>query len=156
MPPFSRRTVIMRVVLCAQILLSVPGPAQAQGSRPDSAYSFVYLGDLHFDKMAHHDLEWVKAKMPDDLRQIEDYVRITQENTPSLLRRVQAAVESSEGRIKMIVQGGDLTEGLCGRAELQELQFKDALEAMRRVMPKMPFLSVKGNHDIAGPGAREA
>jgi 3',5'-cyclic AMP phosphodiesterase CpdA len=56
----------------------------------------------------------------------------------------------------MVVQGGDLTEGLCGRAELQELQFKDALAAIRRSIPKTPFLCVKGNHDITGPGAREA
>ncbi len=156
MPFFSTRRVMMRAVLCAQILLFALGTVQAQGSRPDSTYSFVYLGDLHFDRMAHHDLEWVEAKMPNDLRQIEDYVRITQENTPGLLRRVQAAVESSDGRIKMVVQGGDLTEGLCGRAELQELQFEDALGAMRHSIPKIPFLCVKGNHDVTGPGAREA
>jgi 3',5'-cyclic AMP phosphodiesterase CpdA len=144
------------VVLCAPILVFVLGTASAQGGGPGSTYSFVYLGDLHFDKMAHHDLEWVKAKMPGDLRQIEDYTRITQENTPNLLQRVQAAIESSAGRIKMVVQGGDLTEGLCGRAELQELQFKDALAAIRHSIPKAPFLCVKGNHDITGPGAREA
>ncbi|MCL5278715.1 MAG: metallophosphoesterase [Planctomycetes bacterium] len=146
----------MRVVLCAQTFLLVLGTASAQSSRPDSTYSFVYLGDLHFDKMAHHDLEWVKAKMPNDLRQIEDYVRITRENTPNLLRRVQAAIASSEGRIKMVVQGGDLAEGLCGMRELQELQFKDALEAVQRILPKTSFLCVKGNHDVTGPGAREA
>jgi hypothetical protein len=56
----------------------------------------------------------------------------------------------------MVVQGGDLTEGLCGTRELQELQFKDALDAVQRVVPRMPFLCVKGNHDITGPGAREA
>ncbi len=146
----------MHVVLWAQVLLVVFGTVQAQGSGPDATYSFVYLGDLHFDKTAHHDLEWVKAKMPNDLRQIEDYVRITQENTSNLLRRVQAAAESGDGRIKMIIQGGDLTEGLCGTRELQELQFKDALEAVRHSIPKTPFFSVKGNHDITGPGAREA
>ena len=146
----------MRVLLCLQILLFIVGTAQAQGDRTDSTYSFVYLGDLHFDKMAHHDLEWVKAKMPGDLRQIEDYTRITRENTPNLFQRVQKTVAASDGGIKMIVQGGDLTEGLCGRAELQELQFKDALEAMRYSIPRTPFLCVKGNHDITGPGAREA
>jgi hypothetical protein len=154
---FSHRKGAMTlVVLCVQVLLVLVGIAQAQDSRPDSTYSFVYLGDLHFDRMAHHDLEWVKANMPNDLRQIEGYVRITQENTPSLLQRVQAAIESSEGRIKMVVQGGDLTEGLCGTRELQELQFKDALAAIRHSVPKTPFLCVKGNHDITGPGAREA
>jgi hypothetical protein len=152
----SRRRIMISAVLCAQILLPVLGTAQAPGSRPDSTYSFVYLGDLHFDRMAHHDLEWVKTKMPNDLRQIEDYVRITRANTPSLLRRVQAAIEASGGRIKMVVQGGDLTEGLCGTRELQEFQFRDALEAIRSHIPKTPFIPIKGNHDITGPGAREA
>jgi 3',5'-cyclic AMP phosphodiesterase CpdA len=147
---------MISVVLCAQILLLALGTVQAQDNASRSTYSFVYLGDLHFDKMSHHDLEWVKAKMPNDLRQIEDYVRITQEHTPNLLRRVQAAIESSAGRIKMIVQGGDLTEGLCGTQELQELQFRDTLAAIRHCIPKTPFLCVKGNHDITGPGAREA
>jgi hypothetical protein len=152
----NRKTVATSVVLCVQILVFVLGTAQAQGNGPDSTYSFIYLGDLHFDKMSHHDLEWVKANMPGDMRQIDDYVRITQEYTPVLFKRVQTAIESGDGRIKMIVQGGDLTEGLCGRAELQELQFRDALETVRRYIPKTPFIPAKGNHDITGPGAREA
>jgi hypothetical protein len=40
-----------RVVLCAQILLFVLGTASAQGGGPGSTYSFVYLGDLHFDRV---------------------------------------------------------------------------------------------------------
>jgi hypothetical protein len=143
-------------VLWVQILAFVPGTVDAQSSGTGSTYSFVYLGDLHFDRMSHHDLEWVKAKMPNDLRQIEDYVRITQENTPRLLQRVQTGIEASDGRIQMVIQGGDLTEGLCGTTELQELQFREALEAIRQHIPKTPFLAAKGNHDITGPGAREA
>jgi 3',5'-cyclic AMP phosphodiesterase CpdA len=152
----SRKPVATIVVLYVQILVFVLGTAQARGNGPDSTYSFVYLGDLHFDKMSHHDLEWVKANMPGDMQQIDDYVRNTQEYTPGLFKRVQTAIESSDGQIKMIVQGGDLTEGLCGRAELQELQFKDALETIRHYIPKTPFIPAKGNHDITGPGARDA
>ena len=146
----------MRAAPCVPILLFVLGTVSAQGGRPDSTYSFVYLGDLHFDRMSHHNLAWVKSTMPNDLRQIEDYVRITRDNTPDLLRRVQEVIEGSDGRIRMVIQGGDLTEGLCGTAALQETQFQDALAAIRRAIPDVPFLAVKGNHDITGPGAREA
>ncbi len=153
---FRSRTPIVTVILCLQIIAFVSGTAWAQGDAARSTYSFVYLGDLHFDQMSHHDLDWVKANMAADLRQIEDYSRITQENTPGLFRRVQATIEASNDRIQMIVQGGDLTEGLCGTRELQETQFKDALAAIRHAIPKIPFLAVKGNHDITGPGAKEA
>ncbi|MCU0913120.1 MAG: metallophosphoesterase [Planctomycetes bacterium] len=147
---------IVALILCVQILVFATGTARAQENRPDAAYSFVYLGDLHFDRMSHHDLEWVKAKMPGDLRQIEDYTHFTRENTPGLLKRVQTAAELSDGGVAMVVQGGDFVEGLCGTRELQELQFKDALDTIRDYIPKLPFLAAKGNHDITGPGAKEA
>ncbi len=153
---FHARTLTATVVLCLQVTVFASGTAWAQSDAARSTYSFVYLGDLHFDKMSHHDLDWVKANMPADLRQIEDYTRITQENTPDLLKRVQTTIKAGDGRIQMIVQGGDLIEGLCGSRELQETQFKEALAAIRHAIPKTPFLAVKGNHDITGPGAKEA
>jgi 3',5'-cyclic AMP phosphodiesterase CpdA len=142
--------------MCVLVILSMLGTAGAQDGQSASTYSFVYLGDLHFDQKTHHDLEWVKAKQPGDLRQIEDYVRNTQEYTPGLLQRIRTAIDAGAGRIKMVVQGGDLTEGLCGSRELQETQFRDAAELIRRFLPETPFLAAKGNHDITGPGAREA
>lgn len=155
MKSLGRKTIIITVVLIQIIVLAI-STANAQGNRPGPEYSFVYLGDLHFDKRSHHDFEWVQANKPNDIRQIEDYVRITENHTPSLLRRIQSSIESSDGRIKMIVQGGDLTEGLCGSRELQETQFRDALKCVRNYLPKTTFIAAKGNHDITGPGAREA
>jgi hypothetical protein len=147
---------LIKVILCVQIIILTLGTATAQGSRPGPAYSFVYLGDIHFDKRSHHDFEWVKANKPRDIRQIEDYVRITEKYTPGLLRRIQTVIESSDSQIKMIVQGGDLTEGLCGSRELQETQFKDVIECIRNHIPETTFITTKGNHDITGPGAKEA
>jgi len=144
------------VIFCLQIIILALGPANAKGNEPGPAYSFAYLGDMHFDKRSHHDFEWVKANKPNDIGQIDNYVMITEQYTPSLLRRIQNSIESSNGRIKMIVQGGDLTEGLCGSRELQETQFRDAIECIRNHIPKTTFISTKGNHDITGPGAKEA
>jgi hypothetical protein len=156
MQSFSRKTILITVVLCVHIIVLALGPAEAQGNGAGTAYSFVYLGDMHFDKRCHHDFEWVKANMPNDISQIEDYIRITEQYTPGLLRRVQTCIESSQGQIKMIVQGGDLTEGLCGSRELQETQFKDVKSLIRSYIPQTRFIATKGNHDITGPGAREA
>jgi len=150
----SRRNVVIVTTLCAMVF-GFPG-AVVRGGEPGPAYSFVYLGDLHFDKESHHDFDWVRANMPADIRQIEDYVRITENHTPGLFKRIESAIESSDGRIRMIVQGGDLAEGLCGSRELQEMQFKDAIACIRKYIPQTPFIAGKGNHDITGPGAKEA
>ncbi len=156
MRSFRNRMAMVIVTMCVSFLLLVSGTAQAQSGASADTYSFVYLGDLHFDRKAHHDLEWVKATMPGDLRQIEEYDRNAREFMPGLLRRVQTAIVSSNGQIKMVLQGGDLTEGLCGSRERQEIQFKEARAFVCQFIPETPFLAVKGNHDITGPGAKEA
>jgi len=156
MQSFSRKTIVLTAALCVLIIVSAHGAAEALGNVPGPAYSFVYLGDVHFDKRSHHDFQWVQANMPADIRQIEDYVTNTEKYTPSLLRRIQTSIESSAGQIRMIVQGGDLTEGLCGSRELQETQFRDAKEFIRNYIPDTIFIATKGNHDITGPGAKEA
>jgi len=156
MKSFNRKTIVVTVVLCVQIIILALGASEALGNMPGPTYSFVYLGDMHFDKSSHHNFDWVQANMPGDIRQIEEYVRNTEKYTPGLLRRIQTSIESSDGQIKMIVQGGDLTEGLCGSRELQETQFKDVKEFIRSYIPKTTFIFTKGNHDITGPGAKEA
>ena len=153
---FGRKGLVITAVLCSLMFVSTSCTTGAQGDKPGPAYSFVYLGDLHFDKMAHHDFEWVKADKPNDIVQIDGYVENTEKYTPGLLRRIQTSIDSSDGRIKMVVQGGDLTEGLCGSRELQETQFNDTRQIIRNYIPDTRFVAGKGNHDITGPGAREA
>jgi len=156
MPSLNRKTVLTVIVLCVQIVVLVHGVTKVQGKESDRSYSFVYLGDIHFDRRHHHDFDWVHAHKPNDIRQIEGYVKNTEEFTPALLKRVQSSIESSNGRIKMIIQGGDLTEGLCGNPALQETQFREVRALICQYIPETPFIATKGNHDITGPGAREA
>lgn len=149
------------VVLCAQIVAASLCAADGQSDGPpgvlsEAAYSFVYLGDLHFDRPSHHDLQWVRANKPNDIRQIDGYVASTERYAPGLLRQINRSIESSNGRIKMVVQGGDLTEGLCGSMGLQETQFREVRAFIREIVPETKFVMTKGNHDITGPGAREA
>lgn len=147
-----KKIITIALVSCIQIIATALCAAQGR----QSEYSFVYLGDMHFDRMAHHDFEWVKAEKPNDIRQIDGYVESSEKYAPGLLKRVQSSIESSNGRIKMVVQGGDLTEGLCGSMELQETQFRDVKAFIREFIPDTKFVATKGNHDITGPGAREA
>src|SRR4030042_2852267 len=151
MQSFGRKNIVITAMLFVLVFLSCHGTPGAQDNKSSPAYSFVYLGDLHFDKKAHHDFEWVKADKPNDIVQIDGYVENTEKYTPGLLRRIQTSIESSDGRIKMAVQGGDLTEGLCGSRELQETQLRDTREIIRKYMPEAKFVAVKGNTEITGP-----
>ncbi len=156
MKSFSKNVAAVTAILFMHLVVSAHGAGEAQDGGHGPSYSFVYLGDLHFDRRSHHDFEWVRTSQPADVNQIEGYTRFTAERLPGLLRRVQTSIEAGDGRIQMVLQGGDSVEGLCGSRELQETQFKDFRQFVRDHIPRTPFIFAKGNHDITGPGAKEA
>src|SRR5437763_738740 len=56
-------------------------------------YAFVVLGDLHYDRMTHHDLDWVrKEKGNGDIHQIEGYCKSTEQHLPQLMKRVKQVI----------------------------------------------------------------
>src|SRR5690349_25176578 len=59
------------------------------GASPGRGFNFMLLGDIHFDKPDLHDMDYVSAKYPNDIRQIEYYSRITRENFPLLMHAVR-------------------------------------------------------------------
>jgi hypothetical protein len=71
MQSFGGKKIVITVILFMLISVSAIGTAGAQGNKPGPSYSFVYLGDIHFDRRSHHDFEWVKAEKPNDIRQID-------------------------------------------------------------------------------------
>lgn len=128
----------------------------AGGGTEKPLYCFPLLGDIHYDSMVHHDMEWVRKEQPGDERQIINYVKVTESYTPALFGEVSAAVRTSPASVPFVVQVGDLVEGLCGSHDLASLQFRDAFAAIDKAAFGAPFLITKGNHDITGPGAPEA
>jgi 3',5'-cyclic AMP phosphodiesterase CpdA len=123
-------------------------------------FSFVLLGDLHFDKMEHHDLAWLDRTHPNDLSQIKNYTRITQEVMPALFATVRDTVtelnKSPDTRVAFVLQAGDLVEGLCGSEELATRQNREAVAFVRDARLGAPFVFTKGNHDVTGEGAAAA
>lgn len=120
----------------------------------DSAFSFALLGDLHYDKVDHHDLAWLDRHHAGDLSQIRNYSRITADLTPRLFDAVRQSV--AESRSDFVLQVGDLVEGLCGSEERSERQNREALAFVSSAKLGVPFLFTKGNHDVTGDGAPEA
>ncbi|MGN6554787.1 MAG: metallophosphoesterase family protein [Verrucomicrobiota bacterium] len=154
---FTRRR-FAKVLLAGTAGLSVSSPlAWATSKNP---FSFALLGDLHFDKLQHHDLEWLAKTKPDDLRQVREYSSLSKTIQPRLFETVRQTIadlnRSSAAPLAFTVQVGDLVEGLCSNENLALQQDMDALEMVRQAGLGVPFLFAKGNHDIAGPGANEA
>jgi len=117
------------------------------------AFNFMLLGDIHFDKLEHHDMEYVKSKYPNDIVQIENYSRITKDNFPMLMN---AAKEKARAiNADLWLQLGDFVEGLCGSEKLAQQQTQEFISYIAKLHLKRPFFVVKGNHDITGEGARE-
>jgi hypothetical protein len=105
-------------------------------------------------------MAWLEREKPNDVRQVRNYSRITSEVTPQLfatLRKTVAAGGRKPGpEIKFIAQSGDFVEGLCGAPQLARRHAADGVAFVREAKLGAPFLIAKGNHDITGPGAREA
>jgi hypothetical protein len=114
------------------------------------------LGDLHFDRLEHHDLDWLAKDHPGDVHQVQNYSRVTREYLPKLFELVKRQIDKATGPVPAVLQLGDLIEGLCGTPELAERQAKEAIELIKETDFGRPFLITKGNHDVTGPGAAEA
>ncbi len=161
---FPRREFLQRTALAATGLAL--GATAARGETPKapeadaSSFSFPLLGDLHFDKLEHHDMAWLDEKKKGDLGQIRNYSRITAEIMPQLFAAVKATVadlnRTAETRVPFVLQVGDLVEGLCGSEERAARQDQEALDFVSGAELGVPFIFTKGNHDVTGDGAPQA
>jgi hypothetical protein len=101
----------------------------------------------------HHDMNYLKEKYPNDIRQIENYSRITRDNLSYLMRVSKECADKIDA--KFYLQIGDFVEGLCGSKELASLQTNELISYIDQQQLLRPFIAIKGNHDITGTGAKE-
>lgn len=154
-PRLNRRQFLTTTLAAGAALGARPFARAAEAARP---FSFVLLGDLHLDKLEHHDFQWLEREKSGDIRQIQNYSRITAEIMPRLfatVRETLAELNNSPAKPAFVLQVGDFVEGLCGSHELATRHNRDALAFVRDAKLGAPFLFTKGNHDVTGPGATE-
>ena len=152
----DRRTILKQAAAC---VLTGPACNWALAAPDADDWSFPLLGDLHFDRLEHHDHDWLAREHPGDVSQVQNYSRITGEMTPRLFGRVReslAAMSHAKTRVPFVLQLGDLLEGLCGSAALAQRQAREGIDFVRDARFTAPLVMTKGNHDITGPGAAEA
>lgn len=130
------------------------------GSGSAADMSFVVLGDMHYDKLEFHDLEWIKTKWvnPDDHRQItQEYTVFTARNWDKLINAIGRRIKEDNPPVKALVQLGDVMEGIGGSPELARKMNLGVVKALSEPNFSAPWMLIKGNHDgHYGPGEAEA
>ena len=116
----------------------------------------MVLGDIHYDLLQDHDMDWLSTR-PGDLRQVtEEYTKYTRENWNDFTVVLKKRIGSSESPVKAIIQLGDLSEGLAGTEEMARQMASNTMKAIDAIQMPVPWIIARGNHDITGPGAVKA
>ena len=129
------------------------------GLASETAYGVAILGDTHFDAApeslyhSHYDESnrWAKIQHEEFRRNGEMWA--------SRCRELLAASGrlAAERPTDFVLQLGDLIQGDCDDVATHQKMMDDCIRLFRAAYPKdLPFLTVLGNHDIRGKGARKA
>lgn len=114
------------------------------------------LGDLHYDLLEDHDMDWLNTK-PDDLRQVtKEYTVYTETNWSDFMGILKRKAQTVKPPLKAVIQLGDFSEGLAGSEQKADQMASNAMKAIEDVNMPAPWIIIKGNHDVTGPGAVEA
>jgi len=119
--------------------------------------SFIVLGDLHYDRIEDHDMDYVKTR-PQDLKQImEEYPQYTSKYMSKFLHLIKNQTLAITPSVKAVAQLGDLVEGVAGNLVLAKKMDQEAVDLLNSVDIKVPWILIKGNHDVSNsPGQPEA
>ncbi len=151
----TRRAFSGAVAAGAVSALALPR-AFADGRAKADQYSFLLLGDTHFDRIEHHDMDWMREHYAKDISQVQSYCRHTKEQLPLLMKAAKKRMARTERASSFALHVGDLVEGVCGNKELAVQHCEEGWEFFKQQGLDIPLLMTKGNHDITGPGAVEA
>lgn len=118
--------------------------------------SLLVLGDLHYDLLEDHDMDWLQNK-PGDLRQVtKEYTVYTEKYWDDFMMALKKRAKQNVPQVKAIIQLGDLSEGLAGSDEKARQMASNTMIALDKTEMQAPWILTKGNHDITGPGAEKA
>ena len=146
----KRKTMKKKLFLLLVLSIGWQTVVRAQGQ------SFLILGDIHYDRLENHDMDWL-SKKPDDLRQVtKEYTQFTKNNWSGFISLLRQTVKEYKPEIKAVVQVGDLSEGLAGSEEKARQMACSIVKVVNETRLSVPWIIAKGNHDITGPGAKDA
>ena len=135
------------------------GELLAAEERPTSRYAVSILGDTHYDAEpesvyhSHYDEtnKWAKIQHQEFVRNGEMW----RTRCPQLLAASAALAHRQATRF--VLQLGDIIQGDCDDVPTHKKMLDDCIRLLRAPYPeRLPFLTVIGNHDFRGKGARSA
>ena len=138
----------IRSLLCVLSILFRLAPAWAAGQGESGDYKVLVMGDAHFDAPEFH-----RTPPASDGRRHERSrnLKMWKARSPALF--AAAGKRAAAEKVAFAVQLGDLSQGDCDDAELQGAMIRKAYAAVKKGFPEdLPFLIVKGNHDIRTVG----
>ncbi len=155
------RREFLNISFCSLAGLALSGsltPAEARKRMRDAQYSMVILGDTHFDAepaSVYHSfydepVEWLNRVQREEFARNGEMWR---ERCPRLLKRAACLVDENT---RMALQMGDLIQGDCGNPDVHRKMLEDVMNRFKAEFGGLPFVTVSGNHDIRGKGARAA
>lgn len=126
---------------------------------PWERYSVAILGDTHFDAEpesvyhSHYDESnrWAKVQHEEFRRNGEMWRKRCRELLAASAKLAQ------EKDTSFVLQMGDIIQGDCDDVPTHRRMLDDCIRMLRAPYPAgLPFLTVMGNHDIRGKGAKDA
>ncbi len=141
----------MRKIVLISILLAI-----AYINLLAQSSSIIVVGDLHYNQMKDHNLEWLANQPGDLVKESEDYSSYTNKFWVPFMNVLKEKTVSVKPEVKAIIQLGDLSEGLAGSVEKARQMNANTVKAIEATQMPVPWIVVKGNHETYGPGANEA
>jgi hypothetical protein len=140
---------LTKLLLCIGLLFMLTAHAQD--------VSFIALGDMHYDRLDDHDLDYVMTR-PQDYEQIfKEYPQYTAFFMPKFLQVIKRQTVAVKPAVKAVVQLGDLVEGVSGNFVLAKKMNRGVIDMLDSMHLSVPWVLVKGNHDVSNsPGQPEA
>lgn len=119
--------------------------------------SFIALGDMHYDRLDDHDLDFVMTR-PQDFQQIfNEYPQLTAFYMKKFLHLVKKQTEKVTPDVRAVVQLGDLVQGVAGTPALARQMNRGVVDLLHSIELPVPWILTKGNHDVSNsPGQPEA
>ena len=140
-------------------MAAAAGCRALNGAGEPGRYSVAILGDTHYDAEpesvyhSHYDESnrWAKIQHAEFRRNGEMW----RTRCPQLLASSAALAHGMD--TSFVLQLGDIIQGDCDDVPTHKKMLDDCIRLLRAPYPKdMPFLTVVGNHDFRGKGARPA
>ena len=119
----------------------------------EETYSVSVLGDMHYDAFPEERFHskaialWAEKGWGHSMRLLE-FKRNAKMWQDIGMRTLEASSKSARPDAAYVLQLGDLVQGDCEDNELHIQMLSEAMALLTNAFPKIPVVTVSGNHDI--------